>query len=703
MNKQNKLLLLSFFLLFGSLIAQPSNDNCTKPIRIVNITKYCSKVGEFTNVDATPSGYGKGSCWAATNNDVWFVFRALASDVSITIIGINSGGTAGGTLKSMTAALYTGVCGAPSLNELACSSDNGTRGILSIAKGGLIVGQDYLLRIDGRNALIGTFQLCINNFFPPAVAEQDCRVGTVLCNNNPFVNAKLSGPGIDLDEARATCLGEGGGATGGSENQSTWYTWIAKSDCKLTFTITPLNPSDDIDFAVYELPSGIHNCNDKKLLRCNATHPTGPNGLFCGTLTGLNLSSTDTTENFNCDAGEDGFCKYIDMKAGKVYTIIINNFTGTGIGFSMEWGNCEFLGPEPEFKVVPDSGLRCETLFDVQDFSTFVAGNIVSYDWNFGVNAIPASAKTKGPHGVTYQSFGEKFITLTLTTDLGCKISKVKRIVAEPCCEDLPDLEILIDSIFDVKCFGEKNGRIVFHGNLGNPYTDQMSQSQYYTFSLDGIDFSPLTNLDNLPAGKYTLYIQDRKGCTNSIQFEIKEPAQIVVDAGPDVEIVLGESVILTATTQPSDFYTYDWSNSGIQLCTVCQSTTIVPLKEGFYKVLVTNDKGCTGVDSLFIRIRKEYKIFFPNVISPNDDNVNDFFSTKGNNALESIKKIEIYDRWGGRCYNRENVSLNDFDKLWDGKINGEKVNPGVFTYIVAANFIDGTTQVFSGDITVLR
>ena len=113
------------------------------------------------------------------------------------------------------------------------------------------------------------------------------------------------------DEANIGCLGEG---QGNSEDQSAWYTWVAENNGSLTFTIKPVTPGEDIDWALYELPSGIKNCNDKVLLRCNATHPTSQqHNWVCGDVTGLNFTSTDIEENLNCDRGEDGFCKYIDM------------------------------------------------------------------------------------------------------------------------------------------------------------------------------------------------------------------------------------------------------------------------------------------------------------------------------------------------------------------------------------------------------
>ncbi len=699
MNKMKNYLisvLTGLFFLSNSLFAQPVNDDCNKPIKLIGIANYCSKIGEFTNVGATPSGYGPATCWPNTNNDVWFSFIAEGSDITITVIGKKNQGTSGGTLSSISGALYSGTCGG-SISQLSCFSDVNNNGIISFSRAGLIIGQRYFIRIDGRNGNTGTFQICINNFFPPAKFEQDCRTATVLCNTNPFVNRAFTGAGVFTNEAAGSCLGEGGGI-GSSEQASVWYTWIAKNDCRLTFTLTPLNSGDDLDFALYELPSGIHNCNDKKLIRCNASAPP------CTNKTGLNLTSNDTSENFNCDPGEDGFSKYADVTAGKAYTLIINNFTSSGIGFAMEWGSeCEFQGPDAKFTIQPDSGLRCETFFDVQDFSTFVVGKIDSFIWNFGVDAVPQSANTKGPHKVFYNSIGEKYITLTLVTELGCRITTVKRIIAEPCCEDLPDIEIKIDSIIDVKCHGEKNGRVVFRGNLGNPYTEQGTGRSYYTFSLDGIDYADVNQFSNLPAGTYTLYIQDRKGCINTIQFTIKEPEKIIANAGSDEDILLGDLVDLMANASPLEFYVYDWYYKDSLLCSNCQNKTIQPFKEGYYKVIARDSKGCMGEDSIYIRVRREYNVYAPNVFSPNDDGINDYFNVDGNAALESLEKIEIFDRWGGKTYSSENVPRSDFNKLWNGKFNGQDVNPGVFVYRISARFIDGTIQEIGGDLTLLR
>ncbi|MDV7400187.1 hypothetical protein RZS08_52725, partial [Arthrospira platensis SPKY1] len=110
------------------------------------------------------------------------------------------------------------------------------------------------------------------------------------------------------------------------ESNSTWFVWTAGSSGSLTFTLTPLNPPDDLDFVVYEYPNGPGNCAEKIPLRCMASSCQGP--------TGLNESSTDLAEPPNCNpATQDNFLAALQMEEGKTYGVMVNNFSTTGMGF----------------------------------------------------------------------------------------------------------------------------------------------------------------------------------------------------------------------------------------------------------------------------------------------------------------------------------------------------------------------------------
>jgi gliding motility-associated-like protein len=654
-------------------------DDCSTAKIITDPGSYCSANGAFDLTGTSDAGYGPASCWTGVSKDMWFQFTAVATGVNIVINGKNIGST----LQRPQAALYQGNCGS-TIEELDCETDNGTGG-LSLSENGLIIGATYLIRVSGENSTVGKFQLCINNFNPPVLPGQDCPTGAILCDKNSFVVQSLSGTGLITDEGRGTCL-KPSGATN-SEDQSIWFRWTAANNGTLTFDITPLRSGDDIDFALFELPGGIEDCNNKVSIRCNATACDGP--------TGLNETSIDLVEDFNCDPGEDRYVKYIDMEAGKSYGLLINNFDNTGIGIKMDWGGTgEFQGPKPDFTIDPLSGLRCDQDFTITDVSINPTGTLKTYDWNFGLQALPKNADTKGPHKVNYASFGKKYISLTVASDKGCKVTVVKEIYAEPCCEDLEKIGIESDIKF-VDCAGQPTGKITATGTGGTPD---------YFFKFNEGSFSPNNMFDKLKAGTYEVVVQDIKGCADSINVTVVEPEPIIVEAGPDQEIDLGDFTTISGTYTPiqnNDMFFWTPPN-GVKSPTEL-TTEVLPPGTTTYILNVVNSLGCLGQDSLVIKVLPNYVVYYPNIIYPEAGGVNGIFNIVGRKSAKVIDLLEIYDRWGSKVYKGINISPFDKTQGWDGSFNGKAVEQGVYTWLAKIRFLDEHVETRFGDITVVR
>jgi hypothetical protein len=132
---------------------------------------------------------GATVCFITPNNDVWFSFIALGTDVNIRIVGNTSGINPGGTLRNPEVAIYSGTCTA--MTELGCRSDAMNFNIIELYEGGLTIGQTYYIRVDGRNSAVGTFQLCVNNYNPVPSPSGDCPSGVILCDKAPSVLVAL--------------------------------------------------------------------------------------------------------------------------------------------------------------------------------------------------------------------------------------------------------------------------------------------------------------------------------------------------------------------------------------------------------------------------------------------------------------------------------------------------------------------------------
>ena len=501
--------LFIFSLLYPiTAFAQPANDVCDQAVVIVDIENFCSNAGSFSNEGATPTGFSDGEL-SATGKDVWFRFTAVASHVTITIRGLGTGGTLSGPEVQL---FRDNQCG----NEFQIldSETSGFTDIVELNKGGLTPGASYLFRVQGTDGDEGTFQICVNNFFPPQTPGSDIDIASVLCDKSSFVVQQIGGAGLDNNEADNTCLDVGGvlGDIFGepTEQSSTWFTWIAGSDGTLEFTLDPLNPSDDIDFALYELPNGVNNGDGRIILRCMATACEGP--------TGLNATSTDLEEDANCDEGEDGFVRAIEMTTGKAYGLLINNFTESGSGFTIEFGGTgEFQTPEAII-TPPESNQVClgtEISFDGSS-SSFRDGNIESYEWIFGVGAEPATGTGVNPGPITYSTPGPKTIVLTVTTDHGCKITEVVEsfITVDSCC-----LDVAIVSDFTEIIAGES-------ADLTTNVSEAIGAVTYQWAPIDILSCTNCPNPTITPTEDVTVSVMiiDEQGCeaTDTLEVEVR-------------------------------------------------------------------------------------------------------------------------------------------------------------------------------------
>ena len=708
------------FALFACLLAaQPSNDDCLGAINIPNIDNYCSGDMEFTNVGATSDAAFPDNCFLNYANGVWFSFTPTEPAVLMQLFSANPFGTLG----APNMALFTGSCN--NLVYVECSPGlNAQNDELTVT--GLTIGQVYYLYVESQFNE-GTFKLCINDFIAPPSPESDCDQAVVLCDKSSFSVQNLNSEGEDdteLDDFQGNCLS--------SEFASAWYKWTCKDPGSLTFTLTPNNyvpgiESDDLDFAVFELPGGLDDCDNKEMIRCMAS---GENGncqfnvwQICNGPTGLSLSSTDFEENAGCFQNDpcvgpgtgqgvppqidDNFVSAIQMEAGKSYALVVMNFSRSGLGFSIDFGGSgTFLGPEPDFDLATINEFECDKRIDVTNLSNSLTDSIVAYSWNFGNGADPQIEFGEGPHEIVYESFGAKSIALTVESSRGCVVTKILDIFVEPCCADTSTLDIDVEGQ-DLICNGIPEGLILAQGISGAPE---------YSFSIDGEPFQPSPQFANLPAGTYDITVQDIKGCEVTQTVVINEPPPLSIDAGPDITVDLGFTGDIFATYSPiTTDVTISWDPEDGLDCidsdlVDCLDPQVVSPGTTTYTVTIIDAAGCTAQDQITVTTNIIRPVYTPNVITPTTQDLNSVFRLGLGPQAEEIEELCIFDRWGNLIYIEEGVIPNDPASGWDGRFGTndpndvvEFVNPGVFVWYAKIRFIDGEVLPFAGDVTVLR
>jgi gliding motility-associated-like protein len=146
--------------------------------------------------------------------------------------------------------------------------------------------------------------------------------------------------------------------------------------------------------------------------------------------------------------------------------------------------------------------------------------------------------------------------------------------------------------------------------------------------------------------------------------------------------------------------WTFVWTGDEVSDPNI-KNPTAEPLEDAVYIVEVTDDNGCTDIDTVQITVIEVLCeppfVFIPNAFSPNGDNVNDEWRVRGLPIEEGY--IVVYNRWGEKMFETDDV-LNDF---WDGTYRGEECNPDSYGYYARIICIDGSEYEDKGNVTILR
>ena len=610
LHMQQKIFTLAFFLFFCSLShAQLINDECFGAIRFDEVQNFCSEIAEFSNNGATQSTQTDPNCFPPTfYGDVWFVFTAIATDASIAIKGLENV-KPGGTIRTPQFALYSGDCNG--LVEVQCTAPLGVATTAQSFSGNLVIGQDYYIRVAASNQRVGTFQICVNNFNAIPDLSSDCGSGLVLCDKSPFTVPSILTSGNVSNELEGIFCQDNRPVT---EDQSTWFKWVCEDPGTLSFDIIPIDPDDDIDFVVFELPNGLNDCAEKEPLRImlsgmNQNDPAGLTWAQCIGNTGLRANDPDERENCGCDPDDNNYARPIDMIAGRAYAIVILNFTSSGNGFTIEFGGTGTIrGPRVDLATnLINLGLSAACIgqeIEITDAS-FFEGGITDWSWNFGPNADLEPQTTQGPHLVSFDRPGAQSVLLSVTSVDGCIVSEVVE-VDVVCCDDHFDVD---GQIVDASCPDASDGAI-----------DLSASSDYGITTIEWDVGSNQEDIDNLRRGSYEVTIADSATCVAIRSFTVSSPDSFRVetlidmptcDGGQDGAIDLN----VNGAVAP---YEYIWAGRPSS-----SEDTIQRLPVGDYAVTIRDANNCTTEET--IEVRELSLELDPSVTSTIDPSCTDF------------------------------------------------------------------------------
>jgi gliding motility-associated-like protein len=163
----------------------------------------------------------------------------------------------------------------------------------------------------------------------------------------------------------------------------------------------------------------------------------------------------------------------------------------------------------------------------------------------------------------------------------------------------------------------------------------------------------------------------------------------------------LGDSVLLIPQLdfQPDSIA---WTPVEGLSCTNCLQPWAKPIQTTEYELTLWTASGCIVSAIVRIEVDNELKLYFPNVFSPNGDGINDQFNVSGRQDLFVVESMKIYDRWGGLLWEERNY-IADGTNGWDGTSRGQTAPAGVYVWMCEIQRADGTSETYSGDVTLVR
>lgn len=189
----------------------------------------------------------------------------------------------------------------------------------------------------------------------------------------------------------------------------------------------------------------------------------------------------------------------------------------------------------------------------------------LTYSWAPNVSTTNiADSLPAGSYSVVVQDAAGCVDTLTASVD-------------EP-----PSLVAQVDSIQMINCFGQSNGQVIVSATGG---------TGDYSYSLDGSTYFLNSTFFNLPAGTYTVFVQDENGCIDDTQQAVvTEPTapiglQLISVVNANCNTPLGEILVQASGGTPGYTFTIDGNPAG--------SPLFQGLLPGNYFIEVVDTNGC--------------------------------------------------------------------------------------------------------------
>lgn len=300
---------------------------------------------------------------------------------------------------------------------------------------------------------------------------------------------------------------------------------------------------------------------------------------------------------------------------------------------------------------------------------TLTATGAQTYSWNNGVT-----------NGVSFTPGSTQTYTVTGTNANGCQSTDQVIVTVNP----LPNVSAGGNQTI---CEGSP---IVLSGSGASTYVWSNSIQ-------NNVGFTP-----SLGVNTYVVTGTTAAGCqnTDTVVITVVLVPTAVLGSNSPLSGYPGLVVEFTNESLNSNSYSFTFGNgtsySTTNISATPSSTYGFP---GTFTVVLTASNGvCQDTAHLEVIVIPfpPMTVVMPNIFTPNGDGNNDVFFIRLENAVSV--EVTIVNRWGNKM-----VTFSGLTAFWDGRVNGNLADEGVYFYTYTATGLDGTTQTGEGNVQLIR
>ncbi|HOY04530.1 MAG TPA: hypothetical protein PLO67_03945 [Saprospiraceae bacterium] len=510
--------------------------------------------------------------------------------------------------------------------------------------------------------------------------------------DNVVVDQDTNPPVVSAEGDTITCQNPTGTLTVSSSDPASLYEWQGAGITPNNATADTLDVNQPGPYNVTVTASNGCTAEASTVMNVDANFPLGAaegDELNClnngvGSISG-SVTTPGATFFWSGPNGFNATTETVEITTAGTYifNVVANNGCTNPISVTVA---ANFTQPTVAASVPGD--LNCTTTSLSISGAGTSTGNTFTYGWTTTGGNIVSGDNTLSP---VVDAPGTYTLLVTNTLN-GCTNTQSIVVANDPNVPTAIDL-----TVRDIKCFGDINGVIAVSAVNGGV--------EPFVYSLNGATASAVDQFSNLAAGEYTLSLEDANGCLLDTLITISEPGELSVELGEDLTVHLGDSVTVQAVIMnETPVAKVDWNLSPNRDSAECCSFSYQPLQTYRHVITVQDSNGCKASDVLNVTVRRERQVFIPNIFDLNsDDPLKSVLMIHGGNDVVKIHKWLIFDRWGDAVFEVRDFLPNDPSKAWDGTVRGKKGNPAVFIWTAEIEFIDGQTEMFEGDVTIMR